>query len=92
MKYFFKVLLTPSCWIQNDPYSSLWDKKLNQLMRENKFIRDNDYHSKIGGCTVWIENHPYASFTCDLLPEGRPSRRTILKAMDRLQQDYLEEV
>lgn len=94
MKYWLKVLFTPSCWIQNYDYSQLWDAQLRALLVSGeKFVvvSANDYTANIGNYVVWIKNHPYASFK----PYGaggscRPSRATILRAMDHLVKDVLE--
>lgn len=83
---FLRVLITPSCWIQNETYSEVWDSKLNSLMETNSFALKNEYCAEIGGICVWIANHPYASFA---VKGVRPSRSTILKAYDKLMLDYL---
>jgi hypothetical protein len=80
---FLRVIFTPSCWIQNNPYCAAWDAELKRLVETEKFVFLNRHHAKIGKHTVWIANHPYASFSvdgCDI----RPSRSTILRAMDKL--------
>lgn len=85
MKDFIRVLFTPSCWIQNYQYNDAWDKKLNALMKNNNFIRTSFETATIGDTRVWIENHPYASFSPDSCGiHIRPSRATILKAFDKL--------
>lgn len=88
MKYLLKVLITPSCWIQNNKYSAIWDDKLNRLMATHKFEHLNSCESKLGGLIIWIENHPYASFTYTRI-KVRPSRRTILRAFEKLQKDLI---
>lgn len=90
LKYFIKVILTPTCWLQNESYSEAWDELLLKLMEEHKFIHINQYVAKIGNVTVWIENHPYASFTFFNIVKCRPSRRTILMAHKKLMQDFIE--
>jgi hypothetical protein len=90
MKTFLRILFTPSCWLQLNPYSAVWDARLNELMKTHKFERNSECTAKIGNITVWIENHPYASFTADHGPRVRPSRRTILKAHDKLVSDLLD--
>ena len=96
MKMFFRILLTPRCWLQNDPYSKAWDRRLNELMGQHKFKLDGDECcvAKIGDLKVWIENHPYSSFTIWRDASGnrinvRPSRATILRAWDKLQHDII---
>ncbi len=95
IKDFFRVLFTPSCWFQNYEYSEVWDKQLNELMKKEKFKYVFGYSAILGYYTIWIGNHPYASFTMKVGPyEVRPKRSTILNAMDKLQKDvatYLSE-
>ncbi len=79
------VLTTPSCWIQNEPYSPAWDAECRRLLMEKvPLVRKDRYHGTWGPYDVWLENHPYASFTlynCDAeLKHGRPSRSVILRA------------
>lgn len=88
IRAWLKVIFTPSCWLQNNVYSETWDKKLNQLMAIRDFDVIDEYHAKIGGYTVWIKNHPYASFS----PVGpiinvRPRRSTILMAGEKVIND-----
>src|SRR5688572_20466057 len=73
-----------------NPYCAAWDKKLNQLMACRNFEKVDNFTAKIGGHTVWIENHPYASFTPqDFGIHVRPSRSTILAAHDKLIDDLI---
>lgn len=99
--YFFKVLVTPSCWLQHSLYSREYDKKLRRLIATDKFEIVSEYVAIIGGISVWIANHPYASFETYCrrdsqrgvgIPKVRPSRRTIFKAFDKLVSDSLGEV
>ena len=93
MKYWLKVLLTPGCWLQLYSYNKHWDEELNRLMDSGEKFKDVSSHTAIiGGYCVWIKNHPYASFTPYYtgLPEFRPSRATILRAMDKLVADVIE--
>lgn len=88
MNELLSVLLTPMCWVQNYPYSVEWDLELNKRMAEDRFVRRSDCTAMIGHHTVWIANHPYASFTNQEL-SVRPSRMTILKAHRKLLADFL---
>lgn len=89
LKYKIKALLTPWCWLQNHQYSEAWDRKLRSLMETHKFIQRGDAYAEIGGCLIWAANHPYASFKL-LHANVRPSRATILMAMDRMVEDFVE--
>lgn len=87
-----KVLVNPAIWSQNHPYSKRWENVLLSLMARHKFIAHPtipDKMAQIGGVTVWIGNHPYASFTpyAPVFLLVRPSRAVILMAMEKLIQD-----
>jgi hypothetical protein len=87
IKDFFRVLFTPSCWIQFDTYSKDWDILLNELMQKHDFVPMNEHTACINGIKVWISNHPYGSFE---VLGVRPSRITILKAHDKLIKDLFQ--
>lgn len=79
------ALITPSCWLQNDPFCREWDEELSALLDAGeRFTNISAYEATIGGYRVWITNHPYASFTFRKL---RPRRTTILRAHRRLVRD-----
>lgn len=84
----FRVLTTPSCWLQNYPYSPEWDKELNRLMASQRFENVDKYTATLGRHEVWISNHPYASFTLRNLGV-RPKRSTILRAQRKLIGDVI---
>lgn len=87
---YLRVLFTPRCWIQSGKYSAEWDKALNNLMTTDNFDWYCERRASIGGVHIWVDNHPYASFTIQLKGvEVRPSRRTVLKAYDKLIKDTL---
>lgn len=85
----FRVLFTPSCWIQNERFSSVWDEHLNCLAQSESFSQIDGYTARLGNEILWIANHPYASFTSRRLSglRMRPKRITILRLMDRLERD-----
>ena len=86
------IIFWPKIWLMNDRYNKDWDKKLNSLMKANKFEQGSEYDATIGGTKVWIANHPYASFSPRSLGENikvRPSRITILRAHRKLVSDLL---
>jgi hypothetical protein len=91
MNYFFKVLLTPSCWLQNYSHSKELDKWYETKLNEDcSFDGDRTHTAKLDGATVWIGNHPYASFTRIVAGETiRPSRAMILRLADKLITDLL---
>ena len=78
----FLVSITPSYWLLNNPYNEEWDQILRQLLDEEEFVRLDSCTAKLGKIEVWVENHPYASFS-PWFPSRldiRPSRRTIARA------------
>jgi hypothetical protein len=62
------------------------------LIAVNRFQRTNEYHTHIGGITLWIANHPYASFATKVGGNKiRPHRRTILWAYAILEAQVFED-
>jgi hypothetical protein len=94
IKYWFKSL-HPSYWIQNYPYNSEWDKWLNEAMDKDKFVIISKFEASISGVTIWISNHPNASFTpytnSSILNMVRPKRSTIVRAWEKLLHDTLDD-
>lgn len=85
---FFKYLFRPSFWLQNTETDLVWDKKLNELL-DNEKIQDISYATvTIGKLEVWIGNYPYAYGSLynrnDLT--GLPKRST----RERLRQEVLK--
>lgn len=88
----FRILTTPSCWIRNYAYSHAWDIELNALLDKHQFIPVTPCVAELGPYKIWIENHPYASFQ-QYLPNAikmLPSRATVFRAMDKLEEDYAQ--
>ena len=91
----FRVLFTPSCWIQNHQYSEDWDRRLRKLMMQHSFKPLDNYRAELGGIKMWIANHPYASFHIDednFRINVRARRITILEAGDKYIADSMERV
>ena len=87
LKYFFRVLVTPMCWVQSYPYSARWDAVILKLLQRGNITFNSRYEVLLGDTSVWIENHPYSSFlpyNIDYNDRFRPSRMTILYAMDAI--------
>lgn len=79
LREFVMVLVRPSYWVMNYPYSEEWDTELRWLLDSGYTFEDvNEHHARIGDYEVWIANHPYASFTVQ--GDIRPSRVTIMRA------------
>ena len=91
IKYFLKVITTPSCWIQVDKYSKDWDDILNKLLEKENFKDFGTHRAKIGNTEVWVSNMPYGAFsvTLDNKTVLRPKRTTIFKAYEKYLRDYL---
>ena len=86
LKEFFFVLFHPSYWYQIYPYNEYWDAYCKSLLNSgNQFTNITLYRATLNNKSIWIENHPYASFT---IGKGqfrvRPSRYTIYKLHQRL--------
>ena len=81
-----RVLLTPSCWLTNDPYDEEWDRALRDLMAKHRFRNRSEYTAHLGPLEIWVANHPFASMS-PYRPTAsiRPKRITILQAMDKLE-------
>lgn len=86
MRYLFK----PSYWIMNNAYSKELDEYMINLAYNNKFESVSSYRAKLGGVSIWIENHPYASMIPENLSGVRPSRRTIEALHKKYIKDTLE--
>lgn len=89
-----RVLATPACWLTVGSYSEYWDLKLRKLMRKHNFTNVDGCSATLGPIKVWIANHPYRSFCYYRYQDGvvigpRPKRITALRAMDKLNKDWL---
>lgn len=82
---------SPSYWGQLYNYCPLWDAKLNALMDKYEFTSITKYTAKLGETEIWIQNHPYASFT-PYNSSIRPSRITVAKARRKLIKDMVKSV
>ena len=91
MKYWLKVIFTPTCWFAVGRFSLEWDRKLNQLMQEHTFEQIDEYTAKLGEYCVWLKNHPYASFATYTFGDKGPipRRRTMFAAMEKYDRDVL---
>lgn len=85
MNYFFKILLTPSCWIRNYPTSRVLSDKINKALDAGLLptvdagYLGRSYTVKLDGLELWIENYPYAYGS--VYPYGRtlPDRATVFR-------------
>ena len=84
-----QFIFKPSYWLMNYPYSKEVDKIILELLKDNEFT---DYctatkaTANLGKAVIWVENRPYASIRLDgtCLEKYRPSRLTVLKALNKL--------
>ena len=78
----------------NYEYCEHLDRLLVNLADKNKFTNFGEFTVELGGKTLWIANHPYASFI--LYPrigvELRPSRRTIEMLSNKLSRDWVLDI
>lgn len=84
-----KYIFYPSYWIMINHYNEEWDKKINELMDNNKFIITSQETARLWNIEVWIANHPYASFSPfnPIDSRIRPSRSTIDRAFNKIIED-----
>lgn len=88
MKYFFKILFTPSCWLRNYPTSRPLSNKINKLLDEGHLPKVVDsgpffgraYTAQLGDdMTLWIENFPYAYGSVYPYGKTMPDRATVFR-------------
>jgi|GEM_PF-2234955 hypothetical protein len=93
IKDFLFFITHPNYWIMNDTprYSKEYDRWFNELLDNNEFTYRDKYVAELGGLKFWIANRPYSCF--HYVDEHiysykfgtlRPSRRTIHKAIKKL--------
>ena len=86
-KWRLMVLLTPTCWIQvSGRFDEKYDAWLNDCIDKGvEFKLKSKCRADILGVDVWIENHPYGSFTSEHFGvEVRPRRATQLRAHNHM--------
>lgn len=87
-----RVLATPSCWVQVNRYSRLWDSRLRKAAEQHKFTNVAEFSARLGPYKLWIENYPYGSFRPYDRPDIRPRRITILRLGDKLIREAISEI
>lgn len=90
--WFFRILLSPNSWLQNYPYSPIWDAEFERCLGKYTWNLIDSYCAKLGPHTIWITNHPYASMrpmTDKVVATigSRPSLKNILLGYDKLLKD-----
>ena len=83
LRHYLKAL-SPSYWVRNQRTSPAWDAELNRLIDAGeRFTKISQFRATIGGHSVWISSHPYASFTLEPRDIG-VSRSTVARAVEWL--------
>ncbi len=83
--------LHPSLWVMSYRYSAVVDRLFRDALDNGcRFIMKGRHYAGFGPLPrVWVCNYPYACFTVDIGPVSqklRPSRMTILRLKDRLEE------
>jgi hypothetical protein len=81
------ILIRPWYWSRVGLTNKTWDKELNCLLDKYDFFWNSEAVSKLGPKSIWIENHPYASFS-EGLGSLLPSRKTSYRARKRLIESF----
>jgi hypothetical protein len=85
LKWFVHFLIRPSYWSQLYDVDMQWDAELNRLLDQHEFTNIGQYTAKLGDTSIWISNHPFASFTeYHRLDYAMARRRTIWRAKQKL--------
>jgi len=82
--------MKPRYWHPLPRFSAEWDQELNSLLDKGLSFESGYSTSKLGVQSIWIANHPYASFSPYNDPRFgtvRPRRRTIVRAWEKLEKD-----
>ncbi len=83
--YFWRVLITPSCWVRCQKTNKPWDRALRRVLEKPVFTNASQYHAELNGYKLWVENFPYAYATDDTNKiKGMPTRRTVFMIHDAL--------
>lgn len=92
MKYFFRVITSPSCWFRLYSYSEIWDETLNNMLDKPFFSKLDRYTVDLNGVTIWISNRWYACCASHN-PEfmSLPSRRTVFRFFDVMEKEVLKQ-
>lgn len=83
-------LLTPSMWLRNHSTDQALDEWFRECLSAGvHFTNIGSCTARLKGVTVWIANHPYASFTVD--GSGLPSRLTVYRLQKLLMRSRVEQ-
>lgn len=92
LKDFLWTLVHPSFHNMKYRYSKPWDDAINLWMNEGAEAKGDCYSVKIKDRKIWVGNYPYAF----CIPYGwgvevRPSRRTIKRFRDYIEQQMFKD-
>ncbi len=81
MKWFFKVLITPSVWTRTRATSIELDRFINQALDNGcKPEWESDYRFRLNGVELWGGNYPYGfGSLCNGKDQRFPKRSTVLR-------------
>lgn len=85
MKYLWKILTTPSCWIRLYPTNKLLDAKIVELLDNNARLFCHPRSEKIvlSYLQLWGANYPYAYGALYDSEYGMPSRATVFRLAEK---------
>lgn len=87
-----QFIFKPSYWVLNHDYNAMWDITLNHLLDKYNFTMIDEFTAKLGDTIIWVRNQPYATmrpYSSNWIIPIRPSRLTIKRAINKLNNDYL---
>ena len=94
MKYLFRILTTPSCWIRNYPTNKQLSDKINKLIEcvDTKIlVHDGGYKISLGNLDLWNANYPYGSYRLyDNKGYGMPDRCTTFRLCDKINEEIFK--
>lgn len=89
------IIIRPHYWLRNKSTNMVWDRRVNEFIKNPHFARMGDCIADIDNIEIWTENHPYASATYHgmvvyeekiynkqvMLYSGMPTRKTVYRFM-----------
>lgn len=86
------VFRHPTCWVRCEPTCKTWDAYLRSLIGRYQFSEIKQHTAQLGPVTLWISNHPYASFTPELKFYPVPSRATAIRLGKKLRRETTTQI
>ena len=91
--YFLRVVFTPGCWIRNSFTNFKWDRLVREQLNNPSFSNLSHHTVFLNGVEIWVANYPYdcvSNYRGSHKAYRLPSRRTVFKFMDALEQAKIE--